>query len=268
MKAEVRNGTLFYRETGKESNLPVIFLHGFPFDHSMWDGQLDAAGRFYRAIAYDIRGHGESDTGNGQYMIEGHVEDLFGLMDHLGIEQTVIVGLSMGGYIALRALEKQPERFVGAVLCNTRSEADSNEGKLKRFAGMTLVQTKGSKVFADGFVSALFAPGNEKSKQKEREQIHRVISDTPPLSIAGTLIALAARTDTTASLSAIKVPTLIMVGESDQLTPPAASEAMHERIPGSELFIVPGAAHLSNLENPEFFNEKLLGFLKRVADGR
>jgi pimeloyl-ACP methyl ester carboxylesterase len=218
----------------------------------------------YRAIAYDIRGHGESDIGDGQFMIEGHVEDLFALLDHLQIQKTVIVGLSMGGYIALRALEKKPDRFLGAVLCNTRSESDPNEGKLKRFAGLTLVKTKGSAAFAEGFVPNLFAPGNQKSHQKEMEGIRATITRTPPLSIAGTLIALAARTDTTASLPSLKVPTLIMVGEADQLTPPAASEAMHERIPGSELFIVPGAAHMSNLENPDFFNEKLLGFLKRI----
>jgi pimeloyl-ACP methyl ester carboxylesterase len=230
----------------------------------MWKGQLEAVGRFYRAIAYDLRGHGESDTGDGQYMIEGHVEDLFALLDHLGIRQTVIVGLSMGGYVALRALEKQPDRFVAAVLCDTRSEADSNEGKLKRFAGQMLVKTKGSTAFADGFVPGLFAPGSEKSRRAEMDEIHRIVSSTTPLSIAGTLIALAARTDTTASLAAIKIPILIMVGEADQLTPPAASEAMHERIAGSELFIVPGAAHLSNIENPEFFNEKLLNFLKRI----
>ena len=265
MKAELGRVDLFYEEVGPPTGLPVIFLHGFPFDHTMWSGQLETVGRSYRAIAYDLRGHGKSALADGQYMIEGHVEDLFTLMDHLSVQKTVIVGLSMGGYITLRALEREPDRFLGAVLCDTRSEADSNEGKLKRFAGMKLAKTKGSTAFADGFVPSLFAPENQKSRQKEREEIHRIVSQTSPLSIAGTLIALAARTDTTVSLPAIKVPTLIMVGEADQLTPPAASEAMHERIPGSELFIVPGAAHLSNLENPEFFNEKLLGFLKRIS---
>jgi pimeloyl-ACP methyl ester carboxylesterase len=97
--------------------------------------------------------------------------------------------------------------------------------------------------------------------------IQQIISTTPPLSIAGNLLALAARTDTTASLAAIKLPTLILVGEFDTTTPPAASQAMHERITGSELYLVPQAAHMSNLENPDFFNEKLLYFLKRVSTG-
>ncbi len=266
MKVTVNGGSLVCTEAGDPSGLPVLFLHGFPFDQTMWKGQLMAVGRTHRAISYDIRGHGKSDVGDGQYMIEGHVEDLVAMLDHLGVKRTVIVGLSMGGYIALRALEKYPHRFIAAVLCNTRSEADSNEGKQKRYAGATLDKNEGSQAFADGFVGALFSPGSLKSNQKEKDEIRRIIAGTSPLSIAGTLIALAARTDTTASLASIKVPTLIMVGEFDQLTPPAASEAMHERIPGSQLFIVPGAAHMSNLENPEFFNEKLLQFLKKVSD--
>jgi pimeloyl-ACP methyl ester carboxylesterase len=232
----------------------------------MWKKQLEAVGRTYRAIAYDIRGHGASDVGDGQYMIEGHVDDLIALMDHLKLRRPVIVGLSMGGYIALRALEKHPDRFCAAVLCDTRSEADSNEGKLKRFAGLTVVKSRGAAAFAEGFMKSLFAPESEKTTREEREAIRKTITATSPLSIAGTLIALGARTDTTASLSSLKIPTLIMVGESDQLTPPAASEAMHERIPGSELFVVPRAGHMSNLENPEFFNEKLLQFLKKVSD--
>jgi pimeloyl-ACP methyl ester carboxylesterase len=266
LKAQLNGSTIYYTEMGDPSSLPVIFLHGFPFDHKMWKKQLEVVGRNYRAIAFDIRGHGESEVGDGQYLIEGHVEDLMALLELLRLQRPVIVGLSMGGYIALRALEKYPDRFSAAVLCDTRSEADTNEGKLKRFAGATLVKTKGSAAFAEGFMGSLFAPESQRAVRDEKEAIRKTMEATSPLSIAGTLIALSARMDTTSSLSSIKIPTLIMVGEFDQLTPPAASEAMHERISGSELFIVPGAAHMSNLENPEFFNEKLLQFLKKVLE--
>jgi len=266
MNAIINGAPINYVEIGNTSALPVLFLHGFPFSHEMWTPQLDVVGTKYRAIAYDIRGHGDSFVGDGQFTMEGHVDDLIGLMDHLKIHKAVIVGLSMGGYITLRALERNPERFRAAVLCDTRSEADSNEGKLKRAAGVVSVKEHGSEVFAEAFVKAVFAPESFKTKPEAVESIKQTIKQTTPLSIAGTLIALAARTDTTASLSSIKIPTLILVGEHDATTPPAASQAMHERIPGSELHLIPQAAHMSNIENTDFFNEKLLIFLKRVAE--
>jgi pimeloyl-ACP methyl ester carboxylesterase len=231
----------------------------------MWKPQLDVVGRMYPTIAYDIKGHGQSDVGDGQYSIEAHVDDLFALLDHLKVSKTVIVGISMGGYITLRALERNPERFRGVVLCDTRSEGDSNEAKIKRFAGIQQVKRSGAAEFGAAFVKAAFAPETFRTKPEVIESIQKIISATPALSIAGSLLALAARTDTTASLSNIKLPTMILVGEFDALTPPAASRAMHERIPGSELHIVPQAAHMSNLENSEFFNEKLLYFLKRIS---
>lgn len=260
------NGVPFnYVEIGNPDAMPVVFLHGFPFSHAMWQQQLDAVGKSYRAVAYDLRGHGLSYVGDGQFTIEGHVDDLIALLDHLKILKAVVVGLSMGGYITLRALERNPERFRAVALCDTRSEADTNEAKLKRFAAIASVKKDGPAVFADGFVKAVFAPETISGRPKVVAPIRTTIERTDPLSIAGTLLALAARTDTTSTLPNIKVPTLILVGEHDPITPPAASQAMHERIPGSELHIVPGAAHMSNIENPEFFNEKLLQFLKRVA---
>jgi 3-oxoadipate enol-lactonase len=245
--------------------MPVVFLHGFPFSHEVWKPQLAHLGKRYRAIAYDIRGHGHSYIGDGQYTIEGHVDDLIGLLDNLKIDKPVIVGLSMGGYIALRALERNPKRFRAAVLCDTRSEADGNEGKLKRVASIMAVKRDGSTAFADGFVKNVFAPETFEKNPQVVKEMHTIIRRTPEISIAGTQLALAARTDTTASLSSIKTPTLILVGEQDVLTPPSASQAMHERITGSEMHIIPRAAHLSNLENPEFFNEKLISFLDRVT---
>jgi 3-oxoadipate enol-lactonase len=254
-----------YVETGNSSAMPVVFVHGFPFSNKMWQPQLDLVGESFRAIAYDVRGHGESYVGDGQYTIEGHVDDLIVLLNLLSIQKAVIVGLSMGGYIALRALERNPERFRAAVLCDTRSEADGNEGKLKRFAAITAVKNDGAEAFADVFVKNVFAPGTFKRNPQAIERIHSVIKRTSELSIAGTQLALAARTDATPSLSKIGVPTMILVGELDVITPPSASQAMHERIPHSEMHVIPHAAHMSNLENPEFFNEKLMTFLGRVS---
>jgi 3-oxoadipate enol-lactonase len=254
-----------YVENGSRDALPVVFLHGFPFSHAMWEPQLEAAGKRFRVIAYDLRGHGDSYVGDGQYSIEGHVDDLIALLDQLQIASCVIVGLSMGGYVTLRALERDPGRFRAAVLCDTRSEADGDETKLKRFASMAAVKTRGSAFFAEGFVKAVFAPASFDRHPAAIARIRSIIAATSPLSIAGTLLALASRTDTTPSLGNITIPVLIMVGESDATTPPAASRSMHERIPGSELHIIPDAAHMSNLENAHAFNMHLLAFLDKVA---
>jgi 3-oxoadipate enol-lactonase len=269
MRASLNGANIYYMESGPSAGTTVVFVHGFPFSHAMWQPQVDAvAAAGFRAIAYDVRGHGQSDVGDGQYTIEGHVDDLIALLDHLRISATVIVGLSMGGYITLRALERSADRFIAAALCDTRSDSDPNEVKIKRANTLVAVKRTGSAAFADDFVKAVFAPETLAKNPATVAPIRDVIAHVPPLSIAGTLLALAARTDTTASLPAIKVPTLILVGEHDTTTPPAASRSMHEKIKGSELHIVPGAAHMSNLENPAFFNEKLLAFLRRISPGR
>ncbi|MBX2992518.1 MAG: alpha/beta fold hydrolase [Bacteroidetes bacterium] len=259
------NGVPFqYIDEGSPETPPITFLHGFPFSHEMWTNQIDVLKKNFRAVAYDIRGHGKSYVGEAQFTIEHHVDDLLALLDYLKIEKTVIVGLSMGGYITLRALERNPERFTAAVLCDTKSEADTNEGKLKRFESMKGVREHGSEVFADAFVKNVFAAETFKKNPDAISLIKKIISATPPLSIAGTLLALAARTDTTPSLSNIAIPTLILVGEHDVTTPPAHSQMMHEKIAGSELHIIPHAAHMSNMENREAFNRHLLVFLERV----
>jgi 3-oxoadipate enol-lactonase len=265
MTIEINGVNINVASEGSQDAMPVVFVHGFPFSHEIWHSQLAVTGKLYRAIAYDVRGHGGSSIGDGQYSIEAHCNDLIALLDHLKVLKAVVVGLSMGGYIALRAVERNPERFRGLVLCDTRSEADSSEGKIRRANDAIRVKHGGSTAFADEFVHKVFAPESFTRRKEATELVHRIIRRTPPLSIAGTLIALAARTDTTASLAAIAIPTLILVGEHDAVTPPAASQAMHERIPGAELAVVPEAAHMSNMENPEFFNEHLLIFLQRVA---
>jgi 3-oxoadipate enol-lactonase len=265
MRAPVNGCNFFFSESGSPAGLPVVFVHGFPFSHEMWKAQVDALSpEGYRVLTYDVRGHGLSDVGDGQYTIEGHVDDLIGLLDHWKTSRVVIVGLSMGGYIALRALERNPERFCGAVLCDTRSETDPNEGKIRRARTMAMVKSRGSSAFADDFIKGVFAPATLSSNPSAVAMIRNIIVHTTPLSIAGTLLALAARTDTTASLAAISIPTLILVGELDATTPVASARAIHAAIPGSEIQIVPGAAHMSNIENPAAFNGALLPFLRRI----
>ena len=265
MFAYINSDPIFFVEEGKPDATPVVFLHGFPFSHEMWKGQIELLKNDFHVYAYDIRGHGRSFVGEAQFTVEHHVDDLIGLMDFWQLPKAIIIGLSMGGYITLRTLERNPDRFIAAVLCDTKSESDTNEGKLKRFESMKAVREHGSAVFAEAFAKIVFAPETFKTNPGAVSLIKNIIKGTPTLSIAGTLLALASRTDTTPSLSTIKVPTLILVGEKDVTTPPENSRMMQGKIPGSELHIIPNAAHMSNLENPTVFNEHLINFLRRIS---
>jgi len=262
MKTTINGIGMEYEAVGPRTGVPVVFIHGFPFSRGMWQPQVEVLKKDFYVVTYDVRGHGNSDVGDGQYSVEYFVDDLIGLIDHLRLSAAVVVGLSMGGYIALRAIERNPERFRALVLCDTRSEADNNEGKVKRANQALAVKKDGVKQFAETFVKGVFYEKTFHENSKAVETIQRIIEGTSPVAVAGTLLALAARTDSTPSLYTIKVPTLILVGQHDALTPPSASHAMKEKIPGAVLHVVPRSAHLSNLENAEEFNEHLLGFLR------
>ncbi len=259
------NGTgIDYETDGPRTGIPVLFIHGFPFSKAMWKPQVDVLKKDFHVVTYDVRGHGASDVGDGLYSVELFVDDLIGLLDHLRFSKVVVVGLSMGGYIALRAMERNPERFRGLVLCDTRSEADGNEGKIKRAAQAKTVKSEGMKKFAEPFLKVVFYEKTFETNPPAIDMIRAIVEASSPLAVAGTLLALAARTDTTPSLYNIKVPTLILVGQHDALTPPSASFAMKEKIPNAELHVISRAGHMSNLENTEMFNEHLLTFLKKL----
>jgi 3-oxoadipate enol-lactonase len=264
MKIKLNNCIINYAERGLPQGTPVVFVHGFPFDHTMWEPQMKALPNHFRAITYDVRGHGASEVGDGQYTIEFFVDDLIALLDHLVIDKVILCGLSMGGYIALRAYERHPGRFKAMVFCDTKSEADSNEAKIKRSATLRTVKSDGVGVFADEFVKAIFAAETFRTHPEVVESIKSTILSNSPIGICGAAIALATRTDTSGVLSKISVPTLILVGEEDKLTPPAASEAMHRQIAGSELHVIGHAGHMSNLENAPEFDKHLIEFLHRI----
>lgn len=254
-----------YETHGPRTGIPVVLVHGFPFSKEMWQPQVHALKASNYVITYDVRGHGESGIGDGQYTIEFFVDDLMALLDHLRVGKVVIAGLSMGGYIALRATERHPDRFRALILCDTRSEADGNEGKIKRAQQAGIVKRDGMKSFANTFVPALFYKKTEQENPAVVELIRSIVERASPLAVAGTLTALAARTDTTAALYNITIPALILVGQHDTLTPPSASEAMKQKLPNARLNILPRSGHLSNLENPEEFNSHVLKFLASLV---
>ena len=264
MKEIVNGNEAYWVDVGESDARPIILIHGFPFSHEMWDPQIEVISKQSRVIAYDLRGHGKSGVGDGQYVLEFFVDDLVGLLDRLKIDRAVLCGLSMGGYIALRTMERNPERVSALILADTQAKADSNEAKLKRVAAIRSVKANGVNAYADSFVKSAFAPQSLGSKSEAVEKVKRIIQSNSALGICGSLLALLSRTDTVEALARINVPTLILVGEHDTLTPPTASQEMHSRIPSSEMHLIPAAAHMSNLENPDEFNRLVLDFLNRL----
>ena len=265
MLVQINNHSLHYIEQGQSDGRPVVFIHGFPFDCSMWQPQLAALPKRFHAIAYDVRGHGRSAVGDGLYSLEFFVDDLMALLDHLKLEQVVLCGLSMGGYIALRAVERHRERFAALVLCDTRSQADNDQVRVNRAAAIRALAEDGIAAFADNFLKLVMAPSTFQDNPAVVDLLREMIVATDPRAIGGTLMALAARTDTTAALPQLDLPALMLVGEQDRLTPPEDARALAGQLPRAELFVIPRAAHMSNLENPDYFNERLLTFLEHVV---
>lgn len=251
-------------ERGPRDGLPVTFVHGFPFSHRMWRPQLESLSDDFRCIAYDLRGLGTSQVGDGQYTMESYVDDLVGLLDALDVEAAVVCGLSMGGYIALRGIEREPDRFLGLVLADTRSGQDTDAGKLKRAEAIRTIKARGLHAYAEGLLEQLLAPETFERAPALVDRIRRIVESSEPQGVCGAQLAMAARTDTTGVLPLIDVPVLLLVGELDRLTPPDVAEEMRARVPDAELRVVPGAAHLSNLENPEAFNGALRAFLRGI----
>jgi pimeloyl-ACP methyl ester carboxylesterase len=251
---------------GNKKNIPIIFVHGFPFDHTMWDNQVRSLKRKYFCVTYDIRGLGKSVVGDGQYTMESYVDDLFKIIEKLDLNKPILCGMSMGGYISLRAVEKDQSKFRGLILCDTKSEADTNQGKLNRAAGIKKINTEGLEPFVEEFVKNCFAPETPKTRNKlynsvlEKSKIHK------PQGVKGALIAMLSRTDTTKFLKKIKIPTLAIVGSFDKLTPTTQMRDMAEKIKNSEFAIVPRAGHMSPIENHKNVNNLISGFLKRRVD--
>ena len=258
------NGTkLNYTAAGEGP--PVLLLHAFPLDSQMWEPQIEALSDRFRFIALDLKGFGGSDAPEDEsaYSMESWAEDVNAFLEELGLDDVVVVGLSMGGYLAFAFLRKFRDKVRALVLADTRAEADPPEGVEKRTNQQQLVREKGSGELADALVKALLA---EPTLQKKPDVVERVrqLMDNPAAGFIGALEAMKRRPDATDELSKIDVPTLVIVGENDAITPPDAARKIHEHVGGSRLVVIPEAGHLSNLEAPEAFNGALGEFLSSV----
>jgi len=260
----VQDVRLSYQDHGDSSKLPLIFLHAFPLSSKMWQDQIHYFESDFRVICPDLRGLGKSQAGDGQFTIETLADDLIALMDHLEIPRAIWCGLSMGGYTLLRAIQKYPDRCRALILCNTKSLPDENKGKLGRAGHIQLIQNQGLKPFTEAFLQVLFSTENLKSNCDFVQKTSDIMNGQNPIGVCGCLLAMGMRMDTTDGLKDIKVPTLIIGSELDIPCPPQTAQILHQGITGSQLQIIPKAAHLSNLEDAVKFNEIIARFLKEL----
>ena len=260
----INNLTVSYTDQGPDDAPIIIFIHGFPLNKSMWDIQVETLKKNYRVITYDIRGHGNSHPGIDEFFIELFVNDLLRFIKKLGIEKSILCGLSLGGYIALNAVLKYPDRFDGLILNDTQCIADTPEIKENRCNAIIRIKEKGVEQYADEIIKNLFAQETFTKNKNVIDAVKEMIISTPKQSLCNTLHALAERKETCTQLHEINIPVLIMVGKEDKITPIAAARQMHELILNSKLEIIQQAGHLSNLEDPAAFNTHLVKFLELV----
>jgi 3-oxoadipate enol-lactonase len=262
LKLTINENKVSYIDEGDKNAPALMFIHGFPFNKYMWAGQVEALKESFRVIAYDVRGHGGSDIGHVDFSIDLFVTDLINLMDALQIEKAVLCGLSMGGYIALHALEQYPNRFRALILCDTQCMADSPESKEKRMKAIESIKANGVALYAKASIINLFSDKSFQTKEKEIVAIQKTIEQTAAETICKTLLALLERRETCTRLTEIKIPVLILVGREDKITPLASAKIINEKIKHSTMIVIDDAGHLTNLENPSDFNYQLKQFLQ------
>jgi pimeloyl-ACP methyl ester carboxylesterase len=262
MNTKINNLSVF--ADGNKENKAILFLHGFPYDHHMWDAQAKVLSSSYFCVRYDVRGLGESPAGDGQFTMEMFVDDLKDIVNGMELNKPVLCGLSMGGYISLRAMGRIENMFSALILCETKSVADDNETKLKLAGAIKRINACQFELFIEEFVANCFADSFMNGSEKEyREVVSRSLKNDP-VGVKGCVLAMGGRTDTTELLTRIKIPTLVICGSEDKLSPPAVMKKMADAIPGSEFVLVEGAGHMTPIEKPDIVNEKVASFLKRI----
>jgi len=243
---------------------PVVTLsHSLATDLSMWDPQLDALRARYRVLRYDTRGHGGTDAPAGAYSLEQLADDARALLAALGIAKTHWIGLSMGGMIGQTMALKTPEVFSSLVLCDTSSRVPVEARPLWQERIKT-AETQGMEPLVEPTIGRWFTPPFINARKDVVDRVRGMIRATPSRGYAGCCHAIS-KLDLTDRLGAIRLPTLIVVGEDDQGTPVAASKAIQERVKGSQLEILKSAAHLSNMEQPDAFLRAVTGFLSTAV---
>ena len=239
----------------------VLFIHGYPFDHTIWRDQIDGL-EGYRRIAPDLRGMGQSDAPDLGYGMPIYAADLAALLDTLGVDDVVLCALSMGGYVAFEFLRNWRGRVRGLVLLSTRAEADSPDARRARDAAAAAARERGSSAIAESMLPKVLSPATMAGHRDVVERVRELMAGTPVPGIVGALSAMRDRAGSESLLPTLAgLPTLVIAGEADGLTPPDQARAMAQLIPGARLSILPGAGHLPPVEQPAATTHAIREFL-------
>jgi 3-oxoadipate enol-lactonase len=249
---------LAYDEAG--SGLPLLLVHGWPHDRTMWAGQLGGLATYARVLAPDLRGAGAS-TVRGPYVIDQYADDLVAFLDSLGLASAVVCGLSMGGYIAFSMLRRHRDRIRGLVLADTRATADTDETRANRQRMIALIEQEGMTALAARQLQSSVARSTLERQAPLAETVRRMMASAPPEGAIGALRAMAERPDSTPLLGTIDVPTLVIGGAEDAVTPPDVLREMAAAIPNSRIELLEHGGHLAPLERPAAFNHIVTEFL-------
>jgi pimeloyl-ACP methyl ester carboxylesterase len=260
--ASADGGRIGYDDVGRGPAL--VFLHAFPLNRAMWAPQTTALSGAWRCLTIDTRGFGESAAAP-PFSVDRYADDVVAVLDSGGVDRATIVGLSMGGYIAFALWRRSPERVRALVLADTRAGADAPDTRERRHELIALARTQGAAAVADRQIVGLLGK-TTRSSRSDLETHARAMAETATVDgIVGALAALLARPDSTPTLATITVPTLVIVGDEDVITPPKESRALREQIRDCRLEVLSAAGHLSNLEQPAAFNTVLRKFLDTLT---
>lgn len=258
MTITTRSGAVGLDEAG--AGVPVLLLHGFPHDRTLWAAQLAAPPAGARLIAPDLPGFGESASAEVP-SLDAWADWAIALLDELKIEQAVVGGLSMGGYLAFAIWRRHPQRVRGLILADTKAPADTPEVQEKRLAMQRLAVSDGARAIANAMMPGMVGKTTRDTRPLAVDFLDEMLRRQSVGAIHDALDAMRTRPDSTPTLASITVPTLILCGDEDTLTPVKESEAMHAAIANSQLAIIPSAGHASCVEQPAPFNALLAGFL-------
>jgi 3-oxoadipate enol-lactonase len=252
-----------FLETGGTQGRVLVLLHAFPLTADMWQPQLLAVPAGWRFIAPDLAGLGDTDDHTGEPTLDDYAADVLGLMDALAIPRAHVCGLSLGGYITLAVARRAPDRLESLVLADTKAPADNVAQRAARDKLIVTLDEGGVDAVASGMIPRLLGGTTQRDAPQLVEEVRSHVRRNEAAGIRRAILRLRDRPDATPGLSGIRVPTLVLVGEEDVPTPRADAELLATSIKGAHLEIIPGAGHLSNLEQPQAFNEALMRFLRK-----
>jgi 3-oxoadipate enol-lactonase len=265
MKASVNGIETYYEIHGREGAPWLVFSHSLACSVRMWDGEIAKHQDRYRVLAYDTRGHGQSAAPKGPYTLEQLADDLYFLLQDLRIEKPHYVGLSMGGMIGQTAALKYPGIFRTMTLCDTTSRYPAEAAPMWQDR-IRIAESKGMAALVQPTLERWFTEAFRKSHPDKVKPVATLIEKTPVPGYVGCCAAIP-KINVTSRLKEIRTPTLVICGNDDPATPPAMAREIQENIPGAKLALIPQAAHLSNIEQPEAFNRALADFLSSPASG-